>query len=66
MAEWLSQLSVYEAPYTTIKDGSYSLRVNAYIVGKNYHVPFILLPPLGQVNIQQATNGYMRSRTSYI
>lgn len=65
MAEWLSQLSVYEAPYTTIKDGSYSL-VNAYIVRQNYHVPFILLPPLGQVNIQQATNGYMRSKTSYL
>ena len=55
MAEWLSQLSVYEVPYTTFKDGSYSLRVSAYIGGKNYHIPFILLPPLVQVNIQQAT-----------
>lgn len=55
MAEWLSQLSVYEVPYTTITDGSYSLRVSAYIGGKSYHIPFILLTPLVQVNIQQAT-----------
>ena len=55
MAEWLSQLSVYEVPYAAITGGSYSLRVSAYIAGKSYHIPFILLTPLVQVNIQQET-----------